>query len=73
MTDVLNLGRNDSWRACARSSRGLRCERVAAADNLPHLDAAVTVLADQVQRRQPPQPEAELLEVTRRAAVLLGH
>ena len=64
MTDVLNLGRSDSWQGVRAVVAGFGASGYAAADNLTHLGAAVTVLADQVQGPTAAQLEkAELLEI----------
>ncbi len=64
MTDVLNLGRTDSWQGVRAVVAGFGASGYAAADNLTHLGAAVTVLADQVQGPTAAQLErAQLLEI----------
>ncbi|WP_322936552.1 UDP-N-acetylmuramoyl-L-alanine--D-glutamate ligase [Nocardioides bizhenqiangii] len=60
MTDVDGLGRKDSWRGVRAVVAGFGASGAAAVDNLLHLDADVTAVADAVGPRL--QPRAELLE-----------
>lgn len=64
LTDVLTLGRKDSWEGVRAVVAGFGASGYAAADNLTHLGASVTVLADHVHGATPAQLEkAELLEI----------
>ncbi len=58
--DVLTLGRKDSWRGVRAVVAGFGASGAAAVDNLLHLDAEVTAVADAISARL--QPRAELLE-----------
>ncbi|RHW25179.1 UDP-N-acetylmuramoyl-L-alanine--D-glutamate ligase [Nocardioides immobilis] len=60
MTDVLTLGRKDSWRGVRAVVAGFGASGAAAVDNLLHLDADVTAVADAISPKL--QPRAELLE-----------
>ena len=61
MTDLDALGRNDSWAAVRAVVIGIGASGFAAADNLLHIGARVTVLAESATPSQ--QEKAELLEV----------
>ncbi|UMG92104.1 hypothetical protein [Nocardioides sp. TF02-7] len=60
MTDVDALGRGQSWRGVRAVVAGFGASGAAAVDNLLHLDADVTAVADAVGEGL--QPRAELLE-----------
>jgi len=59
--DVLTLGRKDSWEGVCAVVAGFGASGYAAADNLTHLGASVTVLADNATAAQ--LEKAELLEI----------
>lgn len=61
MPEVESLGRNDSWDGVHAVVVGIGASGFAAADNLMHVGASVTVLAESATPTQ--QEKAELLEV----------
>jgi UDP-N-acetylmuramoylalanine--D-glutamate ligase len=61
LRDVLTLGRKDSWEGVRAVVAGFGASGYAAADNLTHLGATVTVLADDATAAQ--LEKAELLEI----------
>jgi UDP-N-acetylmuramoylalanine--D-glutamate ligase len=61
LRDVLTLGRKDSWDGVRAVVAGFGASGYAAADNLTHLGATVTVLADDATAAQ--LEKAELLEI----------
>jgi UDP-N-acetylmuramoylalanine--D-glutamate ligase len=61
VTDVQTLGRKDSWEGVRAVVAGFGTSGYAAADNLTHLGASVTVLADSATAAQ--LEKAELLEI----------
>jgi UDP-N-acetylmuramoylalanine--D-glutamate ligase len=61
LTDVLTLGRGDSWEGVRAVVAGFGTSGYAAADNLTHLGASVTVLAENATAAQ--LEKAELLEI----------
>ncbi|WP_183094101.1 UDP-N-acetylmuramoyl-L-alanine--D-glutamate ligase [Nocardioides stalactiti] len=61
MRDVLSLGRKDSWEGVHAVVAGFGASGFAAADNLTHLGASVTVLADNATAAQ--LEKAQLLEI----------
>jgi UDP-N-acetylmuramoylalanine--D-glutamate ligase len=60
VTDVLTLGRKDSWRGVRAVVAGFGASGAAAVDNLLHLDADVIAVAEAISAKL--QPRAELLE-----------
>jgi UDP-N-acetylmuramoylalanine--D-glutamate ligase len=61
LTDVETLGRKDSWQGVRAVVAGFGASGYAAADNLTHLGASVTALADDANAAQ--LERAELLEI----------
>jgi len=61
LSDVLKLGRKDSWEGVRAVVGGFGASGYAAADNLTHLGASVTVLAENATAAQ--LEKAELLEI----------
>ncbi|MGA8258150.1 MAG: UDP-N-acetylmuramoyl-L-alanine--D-glutamate ligase, partial [Nocardioides sp.] len=61
MVDPTNLGRTDSWDGVRAAVAGFGVSGFAAADNLTHLGARVTALAETATPAQ--LEKAELLEV----------
>ncbi len=61
MTDLERLGRTDSWEGVRAVVIGIGVSGFAAADNLTHIGAHVTVLAESASPEQ--QEKAQLLEI----------